>query len=86
MEKLRQGILEAFKGPPLNWFEPISEQHEQVPWIDLSYLCAIGSPNDEIGNIIKVYNPPDYGADAQEVVSDSGDYTLRYTITAKRVE
>ena len=73
------------KTPPLNWFEPISKyQHNLVPWFDFSFICGLGSENDEIGNIIKVYEPTDYGAGAQEVVSDQGEFTLRYTITAKR--
>ena len=51
-------------------------------------FCAFDS-NERLGNLIKFYGPPGqsyepagYGAGAHtNVVSDTGDYTLRYTIT-----
>jgi hypothetical protein len=88
LENLRQEILQAFKGPPLNWFEAISkyQNNVRVPWYDGSFICAVGSLNDKIGNINQVYEPPDYGAGTHEEISDAGDFALRYTITAKRAE
>jgi hypothetical protein len=54
-----------------------------VPSDDLSLICPIDS-NDRIGNVIKFYNPVDYGAGAHtSVVSSTTDFILRYTITVK---
>ena len=61
-----------------------------VPSNDRSDLCFVfGSYNDRLGNLIKFYEPPGqsyepigWGAGAHtNVVSDTGDFTLRYTIT-----
>ena len=50
-----------------------------------SIKCKINS-NDKIGMIDEGYNPPNYGAGPHEVKSDAGDFTLRYTISAQRIQ
>ena len=76
--------MEAFKGQPLNWFEAISKyQNNLAPSEDSPVVCFYGSDNDKIGNVIKFYESPGFGAGAHSVKSDTGDYTLRYTIIVK---
>ena len=82
-ENLRQGLVETFRNNSLNWIDPINGYiNRMVPSDDLSLICAIDS-NDRIGNIIKFYNPVDYGAGAHSVASSGADFILRYTITVK---
>ena len=53
-----------------------------MPSTDYSVICILGSDNDRIGNLIKFYNPVDYGKGAHtNVVSSTGNFTLRYTTT-----
>jgi hypothetical protein len=80
-ENLRQGLVETFKDDSLNWLEAINTYlNRMVPSDDLSLICAIDS-NDRLGDIIKFYPPIGYGAGAHtNVVSSTGDFTLRYTI------
>jgi hypothetical protein len=70
----------------LDWLEAVNHYLllMMVPSYDNSVVCTFGSDNDRIGNLIKFYEPVDYGAGAHtNVVSSTGDFTLRYTITAK---
>ena len=88
-EANRKKLVETFKDPRLNWLEAIDNYLYIVPSKDYSVVCVLGSDNDRIGNLIKFYEPPGqsyepigYGAGAHtNVVSDNGDFTLRYTIT-----
>jgi hypothetical protein len=41
--------------------------------------CKLNS-NDDIGDIIKSYNPTGYGAGPHADISDKGDFTLRYSL------
>ena len=50
-----------------------------------SIQCKINS-NDKIGMIDEGYTPPSFGAGPHEVKSDAGDFTLRYTISAQRIQ
>ena len=78
----REKLVETFKNPSLNWLDPIYNFLRIVPSTDYSVICILGSDNDRIGNIIKFYNPVDYGAGAHtRVVSSANDFILRYTIT-----
>jgi hypothetical protein len=45
-----------------------------------SSLCSFFH-NDPLGNIIKFYKPPGYGAGVHEEFAGNADYILRYTIT-----
>ena len=88
-EYAREKLVETFKDPRLNWLEAIYKYLNIVPSKDYSVICVLGSNNDVIGNLIKFYEPPGqsyepvgWGAGAHtNVVSDTGDFTLRYTIT-----
>jgi hypothetical protein len=83
-EILRQRLVETFKNNSLNWIQTIYEYQNRIaPSDDLSLVCPIDY-NDRIGNIIKFYNPVDYGAGAHtNVYSSQSDFILRYTITVK---
>jgi hypothetical protein len=81
----------------LNWIEPIREFISDVKAIDNLYTVGVGSGNfnpicgysdlfagsDKLGNIIRFYEPIDYGKSdvCIQDKSDSGDYTLCYRIT-----
>ena len=89
MENLRLKLVEVFKDNRLNWQDAIDKYLYLVtPNFDYSYYCAYDE-NERLGNLIKFYGPPGqsyepigYGAGAHtNVVSDTGDFTLRYTIT-----
>ena len=43
--------------------------------------ACVYNPSDSLGNIIKFYKPPGYGAGVHEEFADNVDYILRYTIT-----
>ncbi len=84
--QLPKDLVEVFKNPQLDWYTPLTQylSNENSRLGD----CGYGG-SEELGNIIKFYNPPGssyepigYGAGSHtNVVSDKGDYTLRYTIT-----
>jgi hypothetical protein len=81
----------------LNWIEPIRQFIGDVGAIDNMYTVGVGSNNfdpicgysdllagsDKLGNIIRFYEPIDYGKSdgCIQDKSDSGDYTLCYRIT-----
>jgi hypothetical protein len=79
------GILQQ---PQNTWFDSIQSiaRGQSLPNCDFGLLENI---NERLGNIVKLYFPPGqsyepigYGAGAHtNVISDKGDYTLRYTIT-----
>ncbi len=79
------GILQQ---PQNTWFDSIQyiARGESLPNCDFGLLENI---NERLGNIVKLYFPPGqsyepigYGAGSHtNVISDKGDYTLRYTIT-----
>jgi len=82
--KLPKSLLEIFRNPQLDWYGPITQYINENNGAE----CGYGD-SENLGNIVRFYNPPGqsyepigYGAGAHtNVVSDSGDYTLRYTIT-----
>ena len=89
IENQRLKLVETFKNNRLNWQEAIDKYLYLVtPSHDYSYYCAYDE-NERLGNLIKFYGPPGqsyepigYGAGTHtNVVSDTGDFTLRYTIT-----
>ena len=79
------GILQQ---PQNTWIDSIQyiARGESLPNCDFGLLENI---NERLGNIVKLYFPPGqsyepigYGAGSHtNVISDKGDYTLRYTIT-----
>ena len=83
--QLPKDLVEVFKNPQLDWYTPLTQYLSKKN----SRLgdCGYGG-SEELGNIVKFYNPPGssyepigYGAGSHtNVVSDKGDYTLRYTI------
>jgi hypothetical protein len=77
-------LLEMFKNPQLDWYTLITQYVAK----ENSKRCGFDNYDDVLGNIVKFYNPPGrsyepvgWGAGSHtNVVSDTGDYTLRYTI------
>ena len=82
-------LAEVFRHPELNWHD-IIPIYQHVVQRDAN--CFSTDDNDDLGSIIKFYNPPGHsyepigwGAGVHtNVVSSTGDYTLRYTITVKQ--
>ena len=82
--QLPKDIVDLFKNPQLDWYTPITQYISERNSGD----CGYGD-SEVLGNIIRFYNPPGqsyepigYGAGSHtNVVSDKGDYTLRFTIT-----
>ena len=78
-------IVDMFKNPQLDWYHPITQY---INYFNSHPHCGYDD-SENLGNIVRFYNPPGqsyepigYGAGAHtKVVSDTGDYTLRYTIT-----
>jgi hypothetical protein len=72
-----------FRNPQLDWLTPITQYISEENSLDFAY-----DDSEVLGNIVKFYNPPGqsyepigYGAGVHtNVVSNKGDYTLRYTI------
>lgn len=72
MDAISSEILPVLKNPPSTWSDSL---HEIQPTGDSE--CS-----NLIGFINKIYNPTDYGAGAHtNVVSSTGDFILRYTIS-----
>ncbi|MEP6576079.1 MAG: hypothetical protein ABJB85_06610 [Nitrososphaerota archaeon] len=64
---------------PGDWLRGVMNIHDyiegRINWVG----CKL-NPNDTIGIVNKVYDPTAYGAGSHEEKSDSGDFTLRYSI------
>lgn len=79
-------LADVFKNPQLDW---LSAVRLFIIYAQAFADCISLDSNDPLGNVVKFYNPPGqsyepigWGAGSHtNVVSDTGDYTLRYTIT-----
>jgi hypothetical protein len=64
---------------PADWAQGVMNIHNylegRINWVE----CKL-NPNDSIGAINNLYDPTAYGAGSHEEKSDSGDFTLRYSI------
>jgi hypothetical protein len=93
-EKSQQELMSLMRDERLNWIEPIRNFIGSVRAIDNLYtVTPLSDPvcgysdlfagSDKLGNIIKFYEPIDYGKSDACIrdKSDSGDYTLCYRIT-----
>ena len=82
-------LAEVFRHPELNWHHIIPIYQHVV---QRNANCFSVDDNDDLGSIIKFYNPPGHSYEPigwgagfhTNVVSSTGDYTLRYTITVKQ--
>ena len=75
-----QGKIVSALEKGVNYLIPLGsiqdELDKSINWVG----CKL-NPNDDIGDIIKSYNPTGYGAGQHTDKSDKGDFTLRYTIS-----
>jgi hypothetical protein len=80
-EMTRKKLVEIFKDPQLNWANPVNVSIGTVlNEFDYTFPYEFDI-NEKSGRIVKFYDPVGYGEGAHtRVVSDTGDYTLRYTI------
>jgi hypothetical protein len=89
-------LMSLMRDERLNWIEPIRQFIGNVRAIDNLYTVGVGDDfdpvcgysdlfagSDKLGNIIRFYEPIDYGKSeiCKQDKSDSGDYTLCYRIT-----
>jgi hypothetical protein len=80
---LPKNLVEIFNNPQLDWYTPITQYIDGQNSSD----CPYGG-SEVLGTIVKFYEPPGlsyepigWGAGSHtNVVSDKGDYTLRYSI------
>ena len=78
--------MEAILEQPEEKWEPTFQFYahifsgQQFPNVAFSSPVFI-IPLIPLGNIIKFYQPPGYGAGVHEEFADNVDYILRYTIT-----
>ena len=67
------------------WFDSVKviQQNENINVCTSKFNnTKLMNPSDILGIITKFYDPPDYGGGSHtSVVSDTGDFILRYTIT-----
>jgi hypothetical protein len=101
-EKEQIKLMMLMRDERLNWIEPIRQFIGNVRAIDNLYTVGVGSGNfdpvcgysdlfagsDKLGNIIRFYEPIDYGKSdvCTRDKSDSGDYTLCYRITVSPLQ
>jgi hypothetical protein len=101
-EKEQIKLMQLMRDERLNWIEPIRQFIGNVAAIDNSGSVGVGSNNfdpicgysdllagsDKLGNIIRFYEPIDYGASdvCTQDKSDSGDYTLCYRIVVSPLQ
>jgi hypothetical protein len=77
LDPLGAQVVEILNGPVSTWIDALKEF--QV-YYNRNHCSDCVS--DRLGYINKLYDPPTYGEGAHtNVVSDIGDFTLRYTIT-----
>ena len=74
-----QGKIVSALEKGVNYLIPLGsiqdELDKAINWVG----CKL-NPNDDIGDIVRSYNPTGYGAGPHTDRSDKGDFTLRYTI------
>ena len=65
-------IVEILNGHPTTWFDLLHDYQVQFS----------GGCGESLGLVNKIYDPPTYGEGAHtNVISSTGDFTLRYTIS-----
>ena len=64
----------------INYLIPLGDVQNYIDKF-INYIGCLFNPNDDLGDIVKVYNPTGYGAGFHADKSDTGDFTLRYTIS-----
>ena len=94
-------LMSLMRDERLNWIEPIRQFIGNVRAIDNLYTVGVGDDfdpicgysdlfagSDKLGNIIRFYEPIDYGKSDACIrdKSDSGDYTLCYRITVTALQ
>ena len=101
-EKEQLKLMSLMRDERLNWIEPIRQFIGNVRAVDNLYTVGVGgndfdpicgysdlfAGSDRIGNIIRFYEPIDYGKSDACIrdKSDSGDYTLCYRITVTALQ
>lgn len=87
-EKSQQELMLLMRDERLNWIRPIEIYIERIDAYNpykLTNYCTYSDlfGSDKLGNIIRFYEPIDYGKSDACIrdKSDSGDYTLCYRIT-----
>ncbi len=84
-------LADVFKNPQLDWISAVNTFLHLAGIRAVDCLPASLDENDPLGTIVKFYNPPGHsyepigwGAGSHtNVVSSTGDYTLRYTISVE---
>ena len=78
-------LITILQKPQDTWFDSVKviQQNENLNVCTSKFNNAAPiNPSDILGIITKFYYPPDYGRGSHtSVVSDTGDFILRYTIT-----
>ncbi len=72
----RGDALPIFDHPVSVWSSEIDN------FVSEMFKQTVSCNNEILGNIKEFYDPPGYGAGPHEVKSYSGDYTIKYTISA----
>jgi hypothetical protein len=101
-EKEQLKLMSVMRDERLNWIEPIRQFIGNVRAVDNQYTTGVDGQNfdpicaysdifagsDKIGNIIKFYEPIDYGKSDEciQEKSESGDYTLCYRIAVEPMQ
>ena len=77
-------LITILQKPQNTWFDSVKAIQQQIN----THGCGFGTnnllvnDNEELGTITEFYPTPSYGAGAHtDVVSNTGDFVLRYTIT-----
>jgi hypothetical protein len=78
-------LITILQKPQDTWFDSVKviQQNENLNVCTSKFNnAALMNPSDILGIITKFYDPPDYGGSSHtSVVSDTGDFILKYTIT-----
>jgi len=78
-------LITILQKPQDTWFDSVKviQQNENLNVCTSKFNnTKLMNPSDILGIITKFYDPPDYGGGSHtSVVSDTGDFILRYTIT-----
>ena len=72
----RQTTGPIFFDPKLN----LQETRYAQDWLNYKTFCLAANMNDLLGTINLLYYPPSYGVGPREAKSNTGDFTLRFTI------
>ena len=85
-DNIQDKLIAILQKPQDTWFDSVkvTQHNENLNECTSKFKKAVlKNPNDILGTITKFYSPPGYGAGAHtNVVSNTGDFILSYTITA----